>query len=195
MSPTHVNPAACAAFVVLAFSLAGLGQSVWLGSALSRRFAYPLDGGRTWRGRRVFGDNKTARGFVFMVPAVAVSFATLRAFAALTGTADGLWRLSPAEYLAAGFLAGLGFMAGELPNSFVKRQLGIPPGARPAGRFAAVCSFLADRLDSVVGMLAVLSLAVQVPPLVWAYLLVVGPVIHGAFSVLVYRLGGKARAA
>ena len=27
----------------------------------------PLDGGATWRGRRIFGDNKTVRGAVVMI--------------------------------------------------------------------------------------------------------------------------------
>jgi CDP-2,3-bis-(O-geranylgeranyl)-sn-glycerol synthase len=195
MNPGDVSPAACATFLVAAFSVAGIFQSVWLASSLSRRFGFPLDGGRTWRGRRIFGGNKTARGFIAMVPAAAVSFVLIGAWAKLAGASDGLWDMRPAAYLMTGFWAGLGFMAGELPNSFLKRQLGIPPGGSPNGRIAAAVAFLADRLDSVVGMLCVLSLVVPVPARTWAYVLIAGPVLHGAFSLLVYRLGGKARAA
>jgi hypothetical protein len=39
-----------------------------------------------------------------------------------------------------GVCAGFGFMAGELPNSFVKRQLGIRPGERYASSLALGCS-------------------------------------------------------
>ena len=189
-----IDPAACAAFVVAAFTLSGLCQAAWLGSAVSRRFAVPLDAGRTWRGRRLLGDNKTVRGFVAMVPATALSFALLGQAAAWQGL-PGLWPLTAMGYLSAGFWAGLGFMAGELPNSFLKRQLGIAPGGRPRSPGPAAAAFLVDRLDSVVGMLIALGLVVVVPWRTCLYLLVAGPVLHGAFSVLVYRLGGKGRAA
>ena len=55
--------------------------------------------------------------------------------------------------------------------------------------------FLADRLDSAAGVLAALALAVPVPLALAAHVLIVGSVVHGAFSVLTFRLGGKARAA
>ena len=55
------------------------------------------------RGERIFGANKTVRGFVVMVPATAAAFALL---AALLGSAGldraGVWRLSPAGYAALG---------------------------------------------------------------------------------------------
>jgi CDP-2,3-bis-(O-geranylgeranyl)-sn-glycerol synthase len=195
MGTDDLNPAACAAFLMAAFTLAGLCQAAWLGSGLSRRFALPLDGGRTWRGRRLFGDNKTARGFMVMVPATALAFASLAVVTRLASAPVGLWPLSPGGFLVAGFWAGLGFMVGELPNSFIKRQLGIAPGSRPAGSVASAIAFVADRLDSVVGALVVLSLVVAVPWRTWLFVLVAGPALHMAFSVLVFRLGGKARAA
>ncbi len=196
MGTDDLNPAACAVFLMAAFIMAGFCQAAWLGSEYSRRFAFPLDAGCTWRGRRLLGDNKTARGFMVMVPATAFSFAALAAITGMTATGPtGLWSLSPASYLVAGFWAGIGFMAGELPNSFVKRQLGIAPGASPKGRGASAFCFVIDRLDSVLGMLVVLSLAVPVPWRAWLYVLTTGPALHGAFSVLVFHLGGKARAA
>lgn len=195
MGTDDLNPAACAAFLVAAFTLAGFCQAAWLGSAWSRRFAFPLDAGRTWRGRRLLGDNKTPRGFMVMVPATAISFAVLAVITGLAGGPAGLWPLTPSGYLAAGFWAGLGFMGGELPNSFVKRQLGVAPGASPASRVAAAVAFLADRLDSVFGLLFALSVVAPVPWRTWLYVIIAGPFLHGAFSVLVFRLGGKARAA
>ena len=195
MGTDALNPAACAAFLVAAFSLAGFCQAAWLGSARSRRFAVPIDARLTIRGRRLLGDNKTVRGFLVMVPATALGFAALSAVIRLTGLGGGLWPYPAAGYLALGFWAGLGFMAGELPNSFIKRQLDIAPGASPNGRVTSLVCHGIDRFDSVVGMLVVVSLAVPVPWLTWLYALIAGPVLHGAFSLLVFRLGGKARAA
>jgi len=157
----------------------------------------PLDGGLRVRGRRLFGDNKTVRGFVVLVPAAAAAFAGL--FATLSTFAperlSDLWSLSAGGYAALGAWAGLGFMIGELPNSFIKRQLGIAPGRAPRGSLAATACFLADRLDSIIGMLVAISIVVPTPPAMWLYVLLIGPGIHLAFSALLYRLGVKARAA
>jgi CDP-2,3-bis-(O-geranylgeranyl)-sn-glycerol synthase len=86
-------------------------------------------------------------------------------------------------------------MAGELPNSFVKRQLGIAPGEAGSGRGAMAAQFLADRLDSGLGMLAAVSVAVPTPASTWALVLLFGPPIHWSFSVLMFRLGIKTRPA
>lgn len=191
---TALDPIACGGFLLLAFVLAGAAQTAWFASPASRRFAQPLDAGARLRGRRLFGENKTRRGFVVMVPAAAASFALL---AALAGhpAALGLWPLSIPGYTLAGAVAGFGFMAGELPNSFVKRQLDIAPGDRPRSRLASACHFVADRMDSGIGMLLALSLLVAVPWRTVAVVLIVGPFIHWTFSVVMFRLGLKPRPA
>lgn len=191
---TPLQPAACAAFLLAAFTLAGIAQTAWFASPASRAFALPLDGGARFRGRRLFGANKTMRGFVVMVPASGAAFAVLAA-ASGDPAAAGLWPLSLPAYALLGAWAGFGFMAGELPNSFAKRQLNIAPGTARAGRLWSVLQFVVDRLDSGIGMLLALSVAVHVPLLVWTYVLLVGPAIHWSFSVVLFRLGLKQRAA
>ena len=181
MSPSP-NPLPCSLFLIVAFTLAGLVHSAWLRSALSRRLLIPLDAGLRVRGRRVFGDNKTVRGFVSMVPAAAAAFAlcfvAAKQFA--PSLALELWSLTVSGYAALGAWAGLGFMLGELPNSFVKRQLDVAPGQGPRGRVGALVSFV---------------VAVPTPWMTWVYSLLIGPGIHLAFSILLYRLGVKARPA
>ncbi len=189
-----LNAAACALFLLAAFTLAGVAQTAWFAAPMSRAFARPLDGGRRFRGRRFFGANKTTRGFVVMVPAAAAAFALLAA-ASGDPARVGLWPLSPGAYALLGAWAGLGFMAGELPNSFVKRQLNIPPGDAPRSRVWTAMQFIADRLDSGIGMLAAVSLAVHTPAGVWLYVLLAGPPIHWSFSLVLFRLGLKQRAA
>jgi hypothetical protein len=191
---TALDPVACGWFLLLAFVVSGTAQTAWFTSAASRRFAQPLDGGLTLRGRRLFGENKTPRGFVVMVPASAACFALL-ALAAGDPAALGLWSLSIPEYALAGAAAGFGFMAGELPNSLVKRQLDIAPGDAPRGPLASACQFAADRLDSGIGMLLTLSLVVAVPWRTVAVVLIAGPFIHWTFSVVMFRLGLKPRPA
>lgn len=194
---TTVDPLRAALFLIVAFTMAGLMHSAWLRSSLSQRFAIPLDGGRTIRGRRVFGENKTVRGFAVMVPAAALSFAGI---AALLARNDGavpasIWALSIAQYAALGAWAGFAFMLAELPNSFVKRQLDIAPGQAPDTRTAALVCFAVDRLDSIVGMLVAVALVVPAPQAMWGWVILLGPGIHWAFSILLFRLGVKARPA
>ena len=74
MSP---DPLVQALFIIVAFVVAGLAHSAWLGSRWSSKLMMPLDGGARLRGRRLFGDNKTVRGFVVMIPAAALAFAAL----------------------------------------------------------------------------------------------------------------------
>ena len=129
-------------------------------------------------------------------PAVALVFTLLPSIAPglVRALPDG-WPLSPPALTALGLLAGLGFMAGELPNSFVKRRLGVAPGRpgrTPRGR--AVLAVL-DRIDSILGLLLTLSLVVPVPVWSFAHLLIAGPLIHLGFSALLFAVGVKARAA
>lgn len=190
------DPLHCALFLILAFMLAGVLHSLWLHNRFSQALAIPLDGGRMFRGRPILGENKTLRGFV-MIPAAALAFA---AVAAVISLPQGLppatlWQLSPIEYAALGAWAGFGFMAGELPNSFVKRRLGILPGQAPASGLTRAICFTIDHIDSIVGMLAVVTIAVHIPWMTWLWVLILGPSIHLLFSWWLFRLGVKGRPA
>jgi hypothetical protein len=191
---TRVDPLAAAVFILAAFTLAGAAQTAWFTTSISRAFAVPLDAGLRFRGRRLLGSNKTVRGFVVMVPAAAAAFALLAALAA-DAAQVWLWPVPPTSYALLGAWAGFGFMAGELPNSFLKRQLDIAPGSAATGGFATTAHFVLDRLDSGIGMLSALSVAVEVPWLTWVYVLLIGPFIHWSFSLVMFRLGLKQRAA
>src|SRR5262245_6863094 len=145
----------------------------------------PLDGGAVWRGRRIFGDNKTVRGAVVMI-----------AVSTLAATLQGVWRLPSLEYFdygtanlpLIGLLMGAGFVLGELPNSFVKRQLGVAPGAH-----AGIWYTLADQLDSVIGGLLMLSFVWIVPFRLWVIAMVIGTGLHVAVNGLLVLVGVKRR--
>jgi CDP-diglyceride synthetase len=188
---------ACTIFLIAAFSLAGLAQTAWLRSRASNRFALPLDFGATLRGRRIFGANKTWKGLVVMVPAVGTAFWVLAAAIGLLrpSALANLWSLSPAGYFLLGCWAGLGFMLGELPNSFIKRQAGISPGMPATGGIPRVVSFVVDQTDSVLAALVALVLVVKVPWPAWIGILLAGPLVHWLFNVLLVHLGVKTKAA
>lgn len=191
------DPAACAAFLILAFVLAGVAQVFWLRSNASMHFSMPLDGGLTFRGRRVFGSHKMLRGFVVMSPATSASFVLVFWMAGVLAPEfeQMLWPLPAWRYAVVGMIAGLGFMAGELPNSFIKRQLGIPPGGAPSPATFRAALFLVDRLDSIIGMLIALSLVVPVPLGTWTLVITAGVALHWFFSAVLFAFGVKERVA
>jgi CDP-2,3-bis-(O-geranylgeranyl)-sn-glycerol synthase len=177
----------CASFLLTAFIPAGCLHTLWLKSSWSKFLSIPLDFGMSVRGRRLFGDNKMLRGFVMIIPASAVSF-VLRAKLFETP-----WPLSAVQYAGLGAIAGLGFMLGELPNSFMKRQLDIAPGQAPDSTAARVLCFLIDHTDSIFGMLIALRLLVPVPWLTWIVVLGAGACVHATFSIAMFYLRIKAR--
>ena len=193
---TLPDPFHCTLFFFLSFLLAGIVQTVWLRSATARRFAVAIDAGLTFRSHRIFGANKTWRGFVVMVPAAGLSFVlTHSLLQPLDTTGQSLWPLSIANFFLLGCWAGFGFMLGELPNSFIKRQVGIAPGAPARHPVAQRICFLVDQTDSVVGGLLAVSLAVPVPAATWICLTVVGAATHLAFNYGLMRIGLRERAA
>lgn len=194
MSPTP-EPLACAVLIVLAFSSAGLAHVLWLRSPRSAPFALPLDGGLRFRGRRLFGDNKTVRGFLVFVPASAAVFAALGLMRAALPDwlAAGLWPLSAGELFLLGAWGAFWFMAGELPNSFLKRQWELAPGEIPThGTRRWLCLAL-DRVDSILAMLLALALVVPLGSLTALVVLGVGTGVHFLFSGLLYVARVKGR--
>ena len=155
--------------------------------------AVAIDGGRTVGGKPWFGPNKTYRGLLAVAIGTAIGF-LLRA---LLFGADGLgdapsWLARPGGATAAfGFGVGLAAMLAELPNSFIKRRLGVAPGTPGLGRYALIF-YVADQVDLLLGMWLVESAVTRlsVAFLCWSALLLFAA--HQMLTALGYRLGMRA---
>ena len=90
--------------------------------------------------KKLFGVNKTWRGFVFV--------SLVNAFLLYLIDLVFGFNLSNAFFL--GFTLGFAYMIFELPNSFLKRRLGILPGEQ-ANSNSIVFSLL-DKMDSAFGV-------------------------------------------
>jgi CDP-archaeol synthase len=96
--------------------------------------------------RRLFGENKTWRGALVMTGG---SVAAALALHRLPSYRDRLPEpVAEANPGLVGALLGIASWTGELPNSFVKRRLGIPPGEQRRSPLGAVISVV-DQADWV----------------------------------------------
>lgn len=167
--------------------IAAIRIGLWPGLA-----RVPLDGGLTWRGRRIFGENKTVRGAVVMVAATALASGLLRlASGAHALTAHGL-ATADIHPLAWGALLGAGYVAGELPNSFLKRQLDVSPGTAARGGLGPLF-WVVDQCDSLAGVLAAASLVATPPFTLVAASVVLTLVVHPLAALAMKGLGLKRR--
>ena len=96
-----------------------------------RSLAVPIDRGALFRGRALFGANKTYRGVIVVALGSAAGYSLQRLVLELQ---PAVLRGFPTFGLASfGFALGAAAMLSELPNSFLKRQLDIAPGAPGGG--------------------------------------------------------------
>lgn len=163
--------------------LGGLLQCLVLRLKLLSPLTVPLDLGATFRGKRLFGDNKTLRGLLVMVFGAVIGMdvqTLLYSFAPLHRIS--LLDYAKIEPLSAGAALGIGFILAELPNSFLKRQCGVAPGANATGALFWIFS-LFDQVDSVIGCLIAAAVTFWIPDwntVVWT--LAVGVILHMAVN-------------
>jgi CDP-2,3-bis-(O-geranylgeranyl)-sn-glycerol synthase len=155
---------------------------------LLRGLKRPLDGGRTFRGRRVLGDNKTWRGALCMTTGVVVATVVLWQWDWWLDQLPGAVRASTP--LLVGFLIGLGTVLGELPNSFLKRQLDIAPGSRRRSPGGVALAIL-DQGDLVLGIWVCLAPAWVMPVWLAAVAFAAIAAIHAVVNVIGYAIGAR----
>ena len=123
----------------------------------------PVDNGKTFRGKRIFGENKTYRGIAMTGIGTALGFA-IQAFVLHrfeTFQRVELLDYSSVKIIFLGFLIGAVAMLGELPNSFLKRQIDIAPGATTDG-ILSLFFYIFDQIDYLPGVWIVLACFINV---------------------------------
>jgi CDP-2,3-bis-(O-geranylgeranyl)-sn-glycerol synthase len=149
----------------------------------------PIDGGRRLRGRRLFGENKTYRGVVAVALGTAGGFA-IEAW--LLGSLPGRLAAIPTSRLVVfGMVVGAAAMLSELPNSLVKRQLGVSPGSTATGALG-VAFYFVDQIDFLIGAWLVVAAVVRPTVSLCAWSVAFVFVVHQIITVADYRLGMRA---
>lgn len=150
-----------------------------------KKYDYPMDFNRSFRGKRIFGNHKTIRGLV-----VGVIFSTLvlwlqqlavryiPSIAHLTDQVD----YTGLPVLILGPLFGFAALLGDAIESFFKRQVGIAPGD---GWFPF------DQTDYIIaGALATMPF-VTLSILQYIWLVILWLVIHVISTIIGFKLGLK----
>lgn len=144
--------------LVLPIFLSGIAFIAIIKNNLFARLDTPLDFGAQLSGRRIFGDNKTWRGVAVYIIISIVVCAVLDAV-----NSDTSQFVHPVFYqnpLYVGiFFAGF-YVAGELLNSFIKRQLAIAPGASSGTFWQKVIDNVDGMITTALALLLVMGVSI-----------------------------------
>lgn len=176
--------------------LSGVANMAWCKSISSDKDKemHLIDKGKNFfDGKRIFGDNKTWEGVIGYI-----MFNTV--FTVLWGLLCGAAGFEHLDFFYAshkntvlynlliGVLLGIAYALFELPNSFLKRRLGITPGKTISGPLKAFFVFL-DQADSLFGCVLVVWCFYDLGlPLYLLYVLI-GAATHIIINMLLYFAG------
>ena len=140
--------------------------------------AAPMDFGRSLAGKRIFGDNKTWRGFLSGLLASLVIIKIQSSFYPFpTGFTFINYEFPAIVWL--GLAMGAGAILGDAAGSFLKRRLGIPPG----GNLPII-----DQIDWIVGAMLASSLFYSWSPQIWTVAILMFGLLHPPVNILGYWL-------
>jgi hypothetical protein len=143
----------------------------------------PIDGGSG-----LFGANKTWRGAIFMTSGTVAASFLLRRF-------EWYRRRLPPEVAEAGpvdigLRLGIASVVGELPNSFVKRRLGIAPGTQRRSA-AGIAISLVDQADWVPAAWLLLAPVYRMSASEAGKVAAIVTAVHLPINVIGYALGAR----
>lgn len=181
-------------FLIAILVCAGSSNMVFVKARLFSRLSRPMDGGVVHRdGKRLFGDNKTWKGFFGMIVLTAVWLAAAGWLASKFPAIDRLSLIEfddlsfPYNIWFYGALWGLAYVLAELPNSFIKRRVNIPPGKNAKG-LKGFMFLVMDQVDSVIGCVLVLPLFAHITWLDGIVLVALGSAAHYFANLLLFAV-------
>jgi hypothetical protein len=187
-------------FLYVPLIMAGIANMYFVRTPVLQFLNRPIDYRLILRdGRRLFGDNKTWKGFAGMI--LLTSLFTLilwlffRCFPALNSFV--LFPLqeyrNPAQVSFYGTLWGFGYVLFELPNSFLKRRFKISPGGGANGFKGAFFLFL-DQFDSALGCGIAMLAFYRPSPMNFIIIVAAGAVVHYCVNIFLFIVKIKKRA-
>ncbi len=151
-----------------------------------------IDFGRSWRGRRIFGDGKSWRGF-FGGALSGVAFGLILIGISMLFGSEDHWGFGPFwSNVGVLFCLSFGAVLGDLCGAFIKRRFGMERGQKAP---------ILDQYDFVIGAFCITALFF--PDWVYAnfiegwhiaaliFIIVIMFVIHRVMNIIGYRMGLK----
>ncbi len=174
--------------------LAGILVMIWVKIPGLKFAAKPIDHGKNFPdGRRILGDNKTwlgLMGYVLFNILFSVIWGAICAMGML-GNYNFFYQYHENTLwlnLLVGLLLGLGYALFELPNSFLKRRLGITPGKTLTGFYKIFFVFL-DQADSVFGVALVVWIFYPLGIVRYLAYVLLGAATHLILNMLLFFMG------
>lgn len=171
--------------------LAGVMVMLWCKLPIMKFAAHPIDFGKNFfDGRRIFGENKTWKGFVGYI-IFHVFFSILWGFCCTNETLSNLNFFYQSHdnnitnNIVIGVFLGLGYALFELPNSFLKRRLDITPGKTLNG-FGKVFFIFFDQADSIFGVALVVWMFYPLGLPLYLLYVFVGAATHLLINMMLY---------
>lgn len=172
----------------------GIFNMIFCKMNVLKKLSIPLDGGKNLKdGKRLFGDNKTIKGFlgyVFLGMVCNVIWGIICSGNTFLESHNMFFKNYDNTLVynfIIGLLIGLAYAVFELPNSFAKRRLGIGSGqSLKASKLLRVLFMIIDQCDSIIG--CVLVVWCVYPLGIKGYLLYVllGLVTHLVINMILY---------
>ena len=178
---------------LLSAIVAGLANSIFCKLNILSVLKKPIDNGKILKDKkRIFGNNKTWKGLIGYIILNTI-FSIIFGF---------IWKYTKLEYLnyfyinhnnellynlLIGFLLGLFYALFELPNSFIKRRLGIKEGKTTKDIYKVLFIFL-DQADSIFGMALVVWMFYPLGIKLYILFILVGALTHILLNMLLYFL-------
>ncbi len=173
--------------------IAGIINMIWCKSSILKKLQVPIDGNKNFfDGKRIFGDNKTWKGmlgYILFNIIIAVIWGIICNQANLNDYNFFYIQYNNTVYynLLIGLLLGLGYSLFELPNSFIKRRMGIEPGKTTHG-FKKYFFIFLDQADSIFGCCLVVCIFYKMTLGFYLVYVMLGALTHIIFNILLYLM-------
>lgn len=131
-----------------------------------------------------FGENKTWRGLFIMPLATLPGVILARSLEVVLSPSTQVFQSESVWFMS--ILLGLGYCLPELPNSFIKRRLGIKEGQ--SSEHLKWLFILIDQGDSVFGCALVYKIMIKISWEMFWSMIIVGTVIHLVFNIALFRV-------
>lgn len=184
-------------YLLLPIVFSGTFNMIFVKSSFLNNLKTPMDRNYCCSdGKRLFGANKTWKGFLGMIILTAIS---LWFFEQLAKNVDWAMTASIIDYRSFTFpfngffwgaLWGLAYVLAELPNSYIKRRIDIDPGKNVTG-FKGFIFTIADQADSIIGSVICIALFHPLTMKDAMGILITGTLLHLVVNMALFSVGLK----